>query len=84
MLKILYLGVIYKVRTLRFRNFRPPLCSCTCTCAFSLHPLPSSTSEQTIFFKEDMTEIYFENYYQSKSHKQLYKINKLLYKTIEK
>ena len=30
-----------------------------------------------------MTEIYCENYYQSKSHKQRYKIKKLLYKAIK-
>ena len=34
------LGVIHKVRALRFRNFKPSLPLCTCTYAFSLHPLP--------------------------------------------
>ena len=35
-------------------------------------------------FKEDVAEIYFANYYQSKSHKQRCKIKKLLYKAIGK
>ena len=46
-------------------------------------PSPSSTSVRTLFFKEDMTGIYFVNYYQSKNHKR-YKIKKLLYKAIGK
>ena len=71
--------VIHKVCTLSFRNFR-----CTCTYAFSLHHLPQSKSAQILFFKEDMPEIYFANYYQSKNQKQCYKRNKLLYKAIGK
>ena len=39
-------------------------------------------SVRILLFKEDMTEIYFVNYYQSKNHKQRYKTKKLLYKTI--
>ena len=62
--------VIHKVRTFRFRNFRP-LCRCTYTYAFILHPFPSSTSVRLLFFKEDMThlsQIYFVNHCQSKNH----------------
>ena len=56
--------VIHKVRSLIFRNFRPPpppLLSCKCTYDFSPHPLPLSTS---VRIKGYMTEIYFVNYYQ--------------------
>ena len=48
--------VIHKVRTLRFRNFRP-LSLCTCIYAFILHPLPFSTSVRILFFKEDKTHL---------------------------
>ena len=64
------LGVIHKVRALRFRNFKPSLPLCTCTYAFSLHPLPP------------LWHVYFANYYQSKNHKQRYKIKKILFKAI--
>ena len=37
-----------------------------------------------LFFKEDMADIYFVNYPQSKKHKQRYKIKELLYKAIGK
>ena len=81
----LSLGVIHKVRTLKLCNFRPPtLTPCTCTCTFILHPLLPSTNVQILSIKEDMTEIYFLNYYQSKNHKQHYKIKKLLWKAIGK
>ena len=53
-----------------FHNFNNVLSSCSwghlhCTrpCAFILNPLSPSTSVQILFFKEDMTEIYFVNYY---------------------
>ena len=46
-----------------------------CPCAFSLHPLPASTSIRIWFFKEDMTD---------KNHKQRYRIKKLLYKATGK
>ena len=36
------------------------------------------------FFKEDMTEIYFVNYYQSKNYKHRSKIKKLLDKAFKK
>ena len=39
-----------------------------CTYAFSLHLPSPSTSVRILFFKEDMTEIYFVNYCQSKKH----------------
>ena len=61
------LGVIHKVRTLRFHNFRLPP-PCMCTYAFSLHPLPPSTSVRILFFGEDLTTLQ----------------NKLLYKAIGK
>ena len=60
---------------LRFCNFRPPPPPCMCPCAFSLHPLPASTSIRIWFFKEDMTD---------KNHKQRYRIKKLLYKATGK
>ena len=41
-------------------------------------PSPLSTSVWIVFFKEVMTKIYFENYCQSKNHKQRYKLKKLL------
>ena len=41
-------------------------------------------SAQILFFKEDIAEIYFVNYYQSKNQKQRFKIKKLLYKDIGK
>ena len=71
-------GVIHKVSELRFPNFRPPS-PCTCTYAFCLQPLspPPSMSVRISFFKEDMTIIYFVNYYQPKNHNR-YKIKKLL------
>ena len=77
---------IHKVCTLKFCNFRPPLHPCTCTYIFSLHsPFPpASTSLLILSFKEDTEEEYFLNYYQSKNHKQNYKIKKLLYKAIAK
>ena len=77
---------IHKVCTLKFCNFRPPLHPCTCTYIFSLHsPFPpASTSLPILSFKEDTEEEYFLNYYQSKNHKQNYKIKKLLYKAIAK
>lgn len=37
-----------------------------------------------LFWKEDITEIYFVNKYQSKNQKQRYKIIKLLHKAIAK
>ena len=53
-----------------FHNFNNVLSSrswghlhCTRPCAFILNPLSPSTSVQILFFKEDMTEIYFVNYY---------------------
>ena len=63
------------------------LMSSTCTYAFSLHLSPSSTSVWILFSKEEMTEIYFVNYCQSKNHKHCHKIllyKKLFYKTIWK
>ena len=71
---------------LRFCNFRLPPPPCEFTYAFSLHPLTSSrsTTVQILFFKEDMTETCFVNYYQSKNHKQRYKIKRILCKTIGK
>ena len=55
------LGVIYKVRTLRFQNFR------LSTLLYVHIPfyLPPSTSARIVFFNKVMTEIYFANYYQS-------------------
>ena len=44
------LGVIQKVRMLRFRNFRPPL-PFTCTYAFSLDPLCPEYERTDIIFK---------------------------------
>ena len=76
--------VIHKVRTLRFRNLRASLSSYTCLYVFSLHLLRPSTSVRILLFKEDVKEIYFLNYYQSKKHKQLYKIEKLLCNAIRK
>ena len=53
-----------------FHNFNNVLSSwswghlhCTRPCAFILNPLSPSTSVQILYFKEDMTEIYFVNYY---------------------
>ena len=49
-------GVIQKVDTLRFGNFRPLLpLPCTCTYDFSLHSLSPITSARIVFFKEDVT-----------------------------
>ena len=45
---------------------------------------PPCTSVQIVFFNKDMTEIYFANYYESKSHRQRYKIKRLLYKSVGK
>ena len=56
---------------------------CNCTFAFSLHSLLPSASVRTLFSKEDMTEIYSVNLYQSKNQKR-YKIKKLLYKAVGK
>ena len=70
------LGVIQKVRTVRFRNFRRPS-------PLYLHircSLPFSTSVRVVFFKEDMTKIYLANYYKSKNLKKRYKIKKQLHK----
>ena len=69
---------------LRSRNFRPPFPNCTCTNDFILHPLAPSMSIPISISKEDMAEMYFVNYYESKNHKQRYKIKKLLYKAIGK
>ena len=44
--------------------------------------LPVSSYAPVLLLKEDITEIYFVNYYQSKNHKHRYKIKKLLYKAI--
>ena len=77
------MGVIHKYARSDFVILDPPL-PCTCTYAFSLHPLPPITSVRIVFFKEGITAIYFANYYQSKNHKQRYKIKKLLYKAIRK
>ena len=44
------LGVIQKVRMLRFRNFRPPL-PFTCTYVFSLDPLCPEYERADIIFK---------------------------------
>ena len=74
------LGVIQEVRTVRFRNFRHPS-------PLYVHircSLPSSTSVRIVFFKEDMTKIYFANYYKPKNLKKRYKIKKQLYKAIGK
>ena len=56
--------------------------NCTCAYAFSLHAFPLSTSVQLWFFKEDVTKIYFFNYFQLKHHKQRYKIKKVMHKSI--
>ena len=69
-----------KVRTVRLRNFRPP----PPVRAHTLLAYTPSTSVLIVFFKEDMTEMYFTNYYQSENHRQRYKIKKLLYKAIGK
>ena len=54
-------GIIHKVHTPRFRNFRPPSPpACTCTYAFSLQLLPPRRSVRIVFFKEDMTDIFCE------------------------
>ena len=74
------LGVIHKVRTLRFRNFRPPP-HCTCRYAFSLHLLLPLARTYRYFIKK-IWQIYFVNYFQSKNHKQRYKIRN--YKAIRK
>ena len=71
-------GVIHKVRTLRFRNSRPPLPPVRAHTLLAYTPYPPSTSVRLVFFKEDITEINFANYYQSKNHKHRYKIKKLL------
>ena len=73
---------VCKLRNLLFQTLLPP---CTCTYAISLHPLfPHSTNVRIVFLKEDMTDIYFANYHQSKNLKQRYKIKKLLSKAIKK
>ena len=67
---------------LRFRNFKPPppVRSHTLLAYTPSHP---NTSVRILFFK-DVAEIYFVNYYQSKKHKQRYKIKKLPYKAFGK
>ena len=76
-------SICYLKKFLKFQTpFRSTLPSCTCKYTFSLQPLPLITIIKILFFKEDMTEIYFVNYYQSKNRKHRYKIKKLLYKAI--
>ena len=56
-------------------------------CAYALlayAPSPLVRAYVYRFFKRNMTEIYFVNFYQSKHRKQRYKIKKLLYKGIKK
>ena len=77
------LKVIHEVRTSYFVILDTPS-SWTCTCAFSLHPLPFSMSVRILTFKEDMTETYFVNYFQSKNHKKRYKKEKLMCKAFGK
>lgn len=55
-----------------------------CALRFQPKPPPPNTSVRTLFFKEDVVEIYFANYYQSNNHKLRYKIKKQLYKVIGK
>ena len=74
-------GVIHKLRTLRFCNFRFPLSHCTYTKAFSLHPSPLVRTYK-YYLLEKIWQRY--HYYQSKNHKQHYKIKKLLCKIIGK
>ena len=54
-----------------------------CTYAFSLRILPPARAYGYYFLKK-ICQIYFVNYYQSKNHKQFYKIKKLLCKAIGK
>ena len=75
-------GVIHKLHTLRFCNFRFPLSYCTYTKAFSLHPTSPLVRAYGYYFLEKIWETYHS--YQSKNHKQHYKIKKLLCKTIGK
>ena len=75
---LLAFGVIHKERTLRFRNFRMTSSPCTYTYALNLHP---STHRDNLL---SLTEICLVNYYQSKNHKQGYKIKKLLCEAIGK
>ena len=69
-------GAINKVRMLKFRNFRPnslPVRARKLLAKPSTHPPPPPTPSTSVWiwlFKEDMTEIYFVTYYQSKNHKQ--------------
>ena len=53
-----------------------------CEYTFNLHSLPPITNIKILFYKEDMTEMYFVNYYHSKNHKHCYNIKKLPYKAI--
>ena len=80
---LLAFGVIHKVLTLRFRNFRtfsPPVRTYTLS-AYNSYP---QYELRILFFKEHTTEISFVNYYQSKKHKKRYKMKKLPYKSIRK
>ena len=49
---------------------------------FPSTPLPPITIIKILFYKEDMTEMYFVNYYQSKNHKHCHNKKKLLYRAI--
>ena len=64
--------------------FRTPFQPCTCRYVFSLYSPPSRTSVRMLFFKEDMTEINFVNYYQSKNHKQRYEWKKTAVQSYQK
>ena len=62
-----------------------PLSPCTCTYAFNLQSFPLNTDINFLKrYDSAWTETYFVNYYQSKNHKQIYYIKKLLYKAIGK
>ena len=82
------LAVIHKVRTLRFRDFRPSLSPVSGNALLAYTSVLLVPALGYYFLKKiwqiSMTDTYFVNYQQWKNHKQRYKIEKLLYKAIGK
>ena len=75
-------GAIHKVRPLKFCNLdSPPPIRPHTLLTYSPFPL---VRVYGYYFLKEIWQIYFVNYYQSKNHKQRYRIKKLLCKAIGK